>query len=148
MLQCDPFYADWSQFGTVDVFHEGIIPEGVYHLQVVEEVCSVSVEGNFSAVLEVMGPKWGDTISDFTEDPPGAPNGTVDIIDALAVVDRFGNKPGSIVKTRADVEPACVDIVINITDVLQALKGFQGLDYSFEPSALNPCDSTCENPLP
>ena len=32
--------------------------------------------------------------------------------------------------------------------VLFALSGFQGLSYPYEPSALDPCDSTCANPLP
>ena len=34
-LQCDPFYADWSQYGTVHVYHESIIPDGVYDLQAI-----------------------------------------------------------------------------------------------------------------
>ena len=64
------------------------------------------------------------------------------------ILGRFISDPDSIRKSRADLEPACLDLVINITDVLFALAGFQGSPYPFEPGVLDPCDSTCGNPLP
>ena len=72
------------------------------------------------------------------------------VVDAVGVIGRFGSQPGSIIKSRADLEgpDGCLDLTINITDVLAAITGFQGLDYPFEPTADDPCDSTCGNPLP
>ena len=80
--------------------------------------------------------------------PPGPPDGVNNITDIFAVIGRFGSATDSIVKPRADLEPGCLDLTINITDVLSGVLGFQGIGYSFEPTAPDPCDSTCANPLP
>ena len=50
--------------------------------------------------------------------------------------------------SRADLEPGCLDLKINVTDVLSSLAGFVGLPYSFIATAADPCNSTCTNPLP
>ena len=144
-LVCQPHYTDWSLFGTVHVFHEAIVPLGVYHVQAINEGCGEESELNYSSPLVLTAPTWGDTIEDATTIPPGPPNGVVEIIDVLAVIGRFGSLPGSIVKARADLAPGCLDLVIDISDILNALQGFEGLDYRFEPTAPDPCDSTCFN---
>ena len=146
-LQCEPFYRDWN-IGTVHVFHEGIIPEGSYRIQVIDSTCSVDDESSFSDPVELTAAKWSDTVRDCAAFPCPPPDGVVNIVDALAVIGRFGTKPDSIIKARADLEPGCLDLQINITDVLFALGGFQGFSYPFEPSATDPCDSLCSNPLP
>ena len=97
-------------------------------------VCSdLEAESSFSTSLELSTPIWGDTVKDFTTVPPGPPEGDVTILDALAVIGAFISADGAIVKVRADLEPGCLDLLINITDVLSAITGFQGLDYPFEP---------------
>ena len=48
----------------------------------------------------------------------------------------------------ADLEPACLDLRINVTDVLGSIAGFSGLDYPFTATAADPCDSTCPTVLP
>ena len=52
------------------------------------------------------------------------------------------------VKACADLEAGFLDLIINITDVLKAVTGFQGVPYPFEPSAADLCNSTCVSPLP
>ena len=81
-------------------------------------------------------------------DPPEPPEGAVNVDDALAVIERFSNATGAMIKPRADLEPDCLDLRINVTDVLASIAGFTGIDYPFVTSALDPCDSTCPNPLP
>ena len=148
-LQCQPFYADWSKLGLVHVFHEGIVPDGTYSIQVLDNTCLPSIESRFSEPLHVVTPIWGDTVLDLSQTPPLPPNGPpVDIVDALAVLGAFSSAPGAITKARADLEPACVDLKINVTDVLSSLAGFVGLDYPFTPTAGDPCNSTCPNVLP
>lgn len=149
-LQCDSFYADWSAVGVVHIFHEGIVPLGSYRIQVIEdsEACDAANEAHFSAPLDLVAAKWGDTITDLSTEPPGPPDGINNITDIFAVIGRFSSADGSIVKPRADLEPGCLDLLINITDVLSGIVGFQGLGYPFEPTAADPCDSTCANPLP
>lgn len=70
------------------------------------------------------------------------------MVDALGVLGAFATAPGAIIKARADLEPGCLDLTINVTDVLSSLSGFAGLDYSFKPTAADPCDSTCATVLP
>ena len=91
----------------------------------------------------------GDTVLDLAETPPLPPNGPpVDIVDALGVLGAFSSVTGAIIKARADLEPACLDLKINVADVLSSLSGFSGLPYPFAPTAADPCDSTCPNLLP
>ena len=87
-------------------------------------------------------------LADFTTSPPGPPDGVVQVVDLVGVIGSFGSVPSSIRKARADFEPSCVDLIINITDVLNAALGFMGLPYQFLPSADDPCDSTCVSPFP
>jgi hypothetical protein len=56
----------------------------------------------------------------------------------VAVLDKFGNRPGAPQKIRADVEPATIDFKINITDVSRVLDAFRGLAYPFPPPSW-PC---------
>ena len=67
---------------------------------------------------------------------------------APAILARFASAPGAIIKARADLEPACLDLKINVTDVLSSLSGCVGLSYPFTPTAADPCNSTCPNVLP
>ncbi len=92
---------------------------------------------------------WGDTVLVLMDTPPLPPNGPpVGIEDILAILGKFGNVPGAIIKARADLEPACLDLTINVTDVLASLSGFVGLDYPFTPTAADPCNSTCPGVSP
>ncbi len=43
------------------------------------------------------------------------------------------------VKPRADLEPATLDLTINISDALDALTGFSGLLYLFPVTNPSPC---------
>ena len=147
-LKCAPFFLDWGQLGTVHVFHEAIVPEGVYTLQAIDNSCSTTAEGNFSEPLAMTTAKWGDTVRDCSVIPCPPPEGVVNIIDVVSILNRFVSDPDSPRKARCDLEPACVDLVINISDVLFALGAFQGSPYPFVPSAPDPCDSLCPNVLP
>ena len=45
----------------------------------------------------------------------------------------------AILKARADLEPADLDLLINVTDVLNGVNAFVGLVYPASPSTNNPC---------
>ena len=148
-LRCAPFFREWNKLGTVHVFHEAIVPQGIYTVDVIDNSCSTKVEGNFSDPLTMTTAYWGDTVFDLSEDPPLPPGGPpVDVVDALALLESFSSVPGAITKARADLEPACLDLKINVSDVLFSLAGFSGLSYPFVPTAPDPCESTCSNPIP
>ncbi len=155
-LQCQSVFLDWTEQGTIHVFHEAVVPGGSYTLEVIDNTCSTDVASNYSFPLVIAAAIWGDTISNLTTNPPGPPNGSIDIIDATAIIGSFVSDPLAIVKARADLEPGCLDLIINISDVTSAITGFQGLGYdeieyynlAEEPLVDDPCDSTCLNPLP
>ncbi len=130
-LECSPYYTDWSTLGTVHVYHEGIVPAGTYHIQGINEGCGSANAANFSPSLSLATARWGDTIRDCTTIPCPPPDGVVNITDISAILGRFVSAGDAISKTRADMEPATLDHVINISDALFALGGFQGLEYPF-----------------
>ncbi|MCH7591152.1 MAG: NHL repeat-containing protein [Planctomycetes bacterium] len=148
-LSCTPSFQDWSGLGTVHVLHEAIVPGGTYTIQAIDSECTdLSLDGSYSSPLVLATSIFGDTVLDLKQTPPGAAEGAVNIVDALAVLKAFANVPGALVKARADLEPHCLDLKINVSDVLSSLAGFVGLPYPFIATAADPCNSTCTNPLP
>ena len=138
-LQCEPFFADWTQFDTIHVYHERIIPGGVYALRATDDNCGGDPEANLSDALEVTMARWGDVVASCVTTPCTGPDGSVDIVtDIIALIDKFSNRPGAPIKPRADLEPAVPDQLINISDITRALDGFRALPYPFTPGPA-PC---------
>ena len=110
-------------------------------------------ESNFSAPLTIGTSAFGnvggpfDTVRNFWTEPE--PDGTVSITtDVVAIIAKFGNRPGSPMKIRVDLDPETPDFKINIIDIVRILDAFRGLPYPFTPTAGDPCNSTCPNVLP
>ena len=139
-LQCDPVYDDWGAIGTVHVYHQAIVPGGVYEIQAIPSTCEATNEANYSPALALGSGRWGDVVGPF-DTGLGTwtdADGSVDVAtDVVAVLDKFGSLPGSPTKARADLEPATPDQKINITDVTVILDAFGGAGYPFAPPA--PC---------
>ena len=138
-LVCAPFYTRWNDVGTVHVYHELVIPGGAFAVQVVNAACHLLEVENFSASLELETALWGDTLEHCGTIPCLPPDGVVSILDVTEIIGRFVSDPNSISKTRADLEPATLDLTINISDALRALEAFSGLPYPFAPPD-PPCD--------
>ena len=135
-LQCDPLFLEWGSYGSVQVFHELIVPGGAYELQAIPITCATTEEGNFGYKAARGTARWGDLVGQF--DPEGRhwppPNGTVDVAcDVVAALDKFSNLPSAPVKARVDLEPALPDLRVNITDVVMILDAFGGTTYVFDP---------------
>ena len=147
-LQCSPYFAEFSAFGTIEVLHEVIVPNALYDVQVVMETCDIGNEGSFSPPTEIMTARWGDTIGNCNSStiPCTPPDGAVNITDVLAILSTFSSAPNALAKARADLEPACPDLLINIADAIFGLTGFAGLPYQFAPGFQDPCDSPCSMP--
>ena len=138
-LQCAPFFADWTAFGTVHVSHPGIVPKGVYDMQVVNVSCSVDTEASFSLPLTLIQTKWGDCCGPFTAGEFAPPDGSVDVtLDVVAMLNKFRNLPGAPAKSRVDLEPDTPDRLINFTDITRNLDAFRGFGYPFPPAPA-PC---------
>ncbi len=142
-LTCDQdeaHEADWSLEGEFYVQHPGIVPDGLYDVQVADNQCDLTSSASFSPVLAVTNSKFGDICGLF--DPVNvlwvAPDGSSDIFpDILSLIDAFGNKPGNPTKLRGDVEPCILDFKINISDITVAIDGFRGLSFPFEPGVMD-----------
>lgn len=140
-LQCDPFVQDWSVYESVDIFHDAIVPGGLYEVQVIAAGCDMGVEANFSAPLDSLTGVWSDVAGEFDIGAEAwtAPDGSVDVAtDVVAVLDKFSNAPGAPAKAYADLEPSMPDLKINITDVVVILDAFEGDSYPFAPVSA-PC---------
>jgi hypothetical protein len=138
-LQCEPYFSEWSEAGTIHVFHELIVPSGSYEVRVMQETCDPTVAWHMSDGMNVLTSRWGDTVSDCATTPCGPPDGSVNVTtDVTAILDKFKNLPGAPRKARCDLEPVEPDQLINITDVTYALDAFLGLDYPFTPGSTPP----------
>ncbi len=137
-LQCTPHFMDWFTLGTVHVYHEGIVPGGNYVIQGLAQECDLGDENDFTAPLEMGLARWGDIGGLFEEQKWSAPDGSINITDVLAIIDKFGNDPTAPIKARADLEPSTPDQVINISDAMFAIGAFQGSAYPFPPGS-EPC---------
>ncbi len=132
---CVPVYANWKAFGVVHVYHESIVPDGVY------EITSTMDGEVLTAPLVVTNGKWGDAVGSLVNGMWTGPDGTVSVpSDVVAILDKFTNRSGAPLKSRADIEPSVPDLKINITDVTRALDAFSGAEYPFtSPPAEPPC---------
>ena len=141
-LQCDPLFRDWSDLGPVHIYHQGIVPGGVYTIQLVDSLCSLATDDWFSDPLVATLSAWGDTtgILDLGAEAWLEPDGRVDVTsDTTACLDKFKNSQFAPNKVRCDLEPIVIDHIINITDISLILEAFQGDAYPFAPLPADPC---------
>ncbi len=124
----------------IHLYHKGIIPSGVYAIQVVNSNCSPNDEAGFSAPLTMTQAAWGDICGPSLAGACTAvADGTVDVAnDVLGALGKFANL-NAIQTARADLEPAEPDFMINVpNDVLYTLDAFTGGPYPFQPD--EPCE--------
>jgi hypothetical protein len=125
----------------VALHHEGVIPSGLYRIQVIGDDCQNELEDDYSDPLMMLQSRWGDVCG-----PTGAgactgqAEGIVDVTnDVLGVLDKFANL-NNLQKARADLEPRETDFKINVAnDVLFTLAAFGAAPYPFLPSGPPPC---------
>ena len=102
-LQCSPQFLDWSQFGPVHIYGEEIVPGGRYAVQAVDNFCKLNNELSFSAPRSVTTSRFGDLVGTCTVQPCSPADHSVDIVtDVLAVLDKFANRAGAVIKVRAE----------------------------------------------
>ena len=130
---------------VVHLYHEGLVPSGVYDVQLIDSNCALQDDSGYSIPLTMTQGKWGDICG---PGPGGVCTGVADdsadvAQDVVGLLDKFANI-NAIQKSRADIEPGDnginngPDFKVNISrDVLFALEAFQGLPYPFTPG--DPC---------
>ncbi len=135
--------ADCADF--VHIYHEGLIPDGEYEVQVLEEGCEVASVDDYSAPLTMIQNRWGDVCGAGLDGAcTGVADGVPDVAqDVLGLIDKFQNI-NALQKSRADLVPGDdgtnngPDFKVTIIgDALFALDAFQGFPYPFTPG--DPC---------
>ena len=143
LLAGDACSVDADCQDAVNIYHEGIIPEGLYNVQVIESSsgCELNDDASYSAPLPVTQGVWGDVCG---AGPGGAcsgsPDGVADVTqDVLGLIDKFQNV-NNLQKSRADLVPGDdgvnngPDLKVTIAgDTLFALDAFGGFPYPFTP---------------
>ncbi|UCC31590.1 MAG: hypothetical protein JSU86_04785, partial [Phycisphaerales bacterium] len=138
-LQCAAEVRDWSAEGVITVYHEGIIPNGVYEVQVARDDCDLNVDGSYSDPLVITMSPWGDVVGSCAGYPCTPPDGSVGIpTDVTGLLDKFKNlgppqfNP-ALTKARADLDYATPNKRIDISDVTFCLDAFRGDLYPPDP---------------
>jgi hypothetical protein len=147
-LGCNPVYRDdWSTLGTIDVFDPGIIPGAVLDVQLIEINCSVGDETSYSDPLTVVMSAVGDVVgSDCVPPPCSPPQGVVDFVDVMAVLNKFmGVDPSRPRKAIADVVSSHSgdpnpDQRIGFADIGWTVDAFRGTpSLPIGPPTTDPC---------
>lgn len=139
-LQCTPeLRVDWDTFGTIHIFHEGIVPLGRYSITTIDD-CKLCHPG-FPPDVPVEFPtaRWGD-IGQLEGGAFIAPDDSLDVGDILGILEKFAGRSTAPIKARADLVPSIPDHLITVSDIVAVLNAFSGLPYPFSPSAASPCE--------
>ena len=142
-LQCVQHCMDWHTLvdragNLLDVLHIGhpdIVTGSVYEIEAVDCVCDASDKSNYSAPLPVSTAKWGDTVGpSIAGCPYSDPNGGLInlILDCVAIINKFQNKPCAPLKSRADIDPSNNNRVIDFIDVNRCVGAFRGGGYPYQ----------------
>jgi hypothetical protein len=140
LLVSSPVFRTPNQWGTVLVRSANIIPNTRYEV-VAEDGTFVSEPG------AARTSRWGDVVGIFSGGQWTDPDGAVQILDALAVVERFRNAARApavyrvdllgVGATGVDCQPdGRVDLT---TDVIADLDAFRGMSYQVSTRCPVPC---------
>ncbi len=144
-LGCTPYYTDWTVYDRVDVIDAGIVPDGVYEVQILDSTCSLNCLECYSEPLEVRMSRAGDIVGDCSVQPCSPPQGVVDFVDISACVEKFKNSPGAPRKARCDVTNSNVwdplpDKKVDFVDISCIVAAFRGDPCPITgPPTTDPC---------
>ncbi len=120
-----PYYFVPTRLADLPLTGGAFVPGVRYDLQLEHADGQVFAIAPFSMAI------WGDTVGEFQEGTWTAPNGIVDIVDVLAVVDRFKGLPAAPPMAQVDLYPQSPNGVIDILDIVSCLNAFRGIPYPF-----------------
>lgn len=142
-VQSTPHYRDWSELGNLHVMGVPILPSSKYTVQSVGISC-MGMEGSCTSIsrgLLLATSRWGDVTSPFN---PPSPTVQPDTADIGALVDKFRNAPGAIVKARAlmtgapgnpwgEITPEILSVDLGFGDISACVDAFRGTPYPYRP---------------
>lgn len=128
----EPVFRDWGSTGRIHVFGQAIIPGAAYKVEAITASCASLAAANFSLPHVLRTGRWGDVVGTCSVYGCSSPDGRVDAgSDAMMVLSKFANRPGSVSKIWTDLDPAAPDQQINIADLTRVLDAFRGAVYPF-----------------
>jgi hypothetical protein len=134
LLQCDPYFADWSSEPIVFITGREIVPSSVYEAQTVDQRCmSAGVgEAGFSEALVLSTARWGDVTPPF-QDPMAVNASQPNILDVAAVVDKVKVLPQAPPRVRVQLQPEipAIGSTVNVIDVAMCVDAIRGKPYPF-----------------
>lgn len=130
VLQCEPYYHDWTTVGLVHVFGREVVPSSVYTIASMDDFCAGNETGCpvVSAGLEITTTRWADLESPFN--PPSS-SVQPDITDVGGLVNKFRSAPGAPIKARAAIAGEIPDLTqdIGFMNISACVDAFRGLPY-------------------
>ncbi len=144
-LGCEPYYADWSDLGTIDIYDGAIVPGATFEVRAITEGCDLGNPDKYSDPLTITMSRVGDVVGDCGVTPCTAPQGVVDFVDISALVEKFKNTPSAPRKARSDIIHSDVaqplpDHKIDFVDISYCVDAFRSLASPLPgPPASDPC---------
>jgi hypothetical protein len=148
-LGCDPWYTDWSVYGTVHVFDAGIVPGSRYRIQLLDSTCDCADPADYGPPLTIDSSAIGDVVGDCAIPPCTAPQGVIDFVDISSIVEKFKNTPGAPRKARADIINSDVaqpvpDQKVDFVDISYCVEAFRNTALRPPgPATADPCPAPC-----
>jgi hypothetical protein len=145
-LGATPVFQTPEEWGTVLVWGEAIRPETSYHIH-----CDYGSPGNpllSPATAEATTRVWGDTVGPYDSDLGvwTPPDGSPDVIDIVAIIDRFRSLPDAPPVHWVDLVgvgatgPACyADGNIDMVDASAGVDGFKRIPYDVSTGCPDLC---------
>ncbi len=145
-LGCAPFYADWTTYGTVDVYDDAIVPSATFEVRAIYASCNPSDPRDYSDPLQVVMSTAGDVVGDCEVAPCTEPQGAVDFVDISAIVEKFKGEPDAPRKARVDLINSNVDLPmpdrkIDFVDISYCVEAFRS---QADPLPGPPADDPCQ----
>jgi hypothetical protein len=142
-LSTTPVFQTTEEWGTTSVIDERVVPGTAYHLQ-----CDYGEPGApvLSRPRVVTTEAWGDTVGEFTGSGWTPPDGTIGIMDIVAIVDKFRDLPTAppiywvdLIGLGSSGVECAPDQRIDIIDAVGAVDAFGGKTYWESMGCPQPC---------
>ncbi len=130
VLQCEPYYHDWSTVGLVHVRGREVVPSSTYTVVNMDDFCAGNEQNCpvVSAGLQIVTARWADIETPFN---PPVMTAQPDVGDIAALVNKFRSAPGAPIKARAAISGEIPDLIpdIGFDHIAACADGFRGRPY-------------------
>jgi len=129
-LQCEPYFTDWSSFGTISVYGKEVVPSSTYLIETFEETCTAVGTAPEVTSLAIQSGRWADVVAPFN----GGASVQPDFGDIASLVAKFVDEPTAPPKAFSQQQPNEVVPAqpIDFHDIADAVAAFLGNAYPYD----------------